>query len=94
MSMTATRFALQPIHVSDHDPAPAPAATVAPSNTPLPPCDFRGDGRLADALAHPRSAWACPLFYLAIPASAVLALAAGAIRLCDRAATVLNRSVS
>ena len=88
MSMTATHFVLQPIHLSDHDPA----RQVEPPEVAVPLCDFRGDGRLIDAFVHPRSAWSCPLFYLAIPAYAVLAFAAAAIRLCDRVGIVPNHS--
>lgn len=88
MSMTAAHFALQPIHVSDHDPG----WQVEPPEVAVPLCDFRGDGRVIGALVHPRSAWSCPLFYLAIPAYAVLAFAAAAIRLCDRVGIVPNHS--
>ena len=90
MSMTATHFALQQIHVPDHDPA----WEVEPPEAAVPLCDFRGDGRLIDAFVHQRSAWTCPLFYLAIPAYAVLTLAAAAIRFFGRTGILPNHSAS
>lgn len=57
----------------DAQPAVPPRATSGP-------CDFSGDGRIVDALAAKRSAWTCPVFYLAMPAWALLTLSATVVR--------------
>lgn len=42
-------------------------------------CDFSGDGRIVDGIAADRSALACPSFYVAILACAVLVVAVAVI---------------
>lgn len=90
MSMSAARLALHPTIVADFPPSPA----ISDPGEHAPGCDFGGDGRLVGAIADTRSAWTCPIFYLAIPAYAVLAFAAMTIRLCELASAMLNRPTS
>ena len=76
-------------------PGTAPAATfVAVADQGYPPCDFSGDGRIVGALADGRSAWTCPIFYLAMPSCAVLAFTVTTIRLCRVAVKAVSGTSS
>jgi len=67
MPMTAIAFAMPLAAATD------PPLATTPRNSDV--CDFSGDGRLCMAGVESRSAWACPGFYLAILACAVLSIA-------------------
>ncbi len=71
MPMTAIAFAIPAAVIAD------PHSTIEPGE-PI-ACDFSGDGRRCRA--GNRSALACPSFYLAIPACALLFLAVLIVRL-------------
>ncbi|WP_380785357.1 hypothetical protein [Sphingomonas sp. R86521] len=72
MPMTAIAFAIPAAVLADPHPTVEPGEPKA--------CDFSGDGRRCRA--GDRSALACPSFYLAIPACALLCLAVLIVRLC------------
>lgn len=73
---------------------PFDAQPVAPPRAKPGPCDFSGDGRIVDALAAGRSAWTCPIFYLAIPACALLSVSATVLRAWGRAFDTRRRDRS
>ncbi len=54
-------------------------------------CDFSGDGRLVGAVVADRSAWHCPLFYFALPASALLLGTVAVVRFSQAAAGAISR---
>ena len=57
-------------------------------------CDFSDDGRLVDAVVADRSAWLCPLFYLAVPASALLLGMVVVVRFSSAAVRAVGRVLS
>ncbi|HXH16238.1 MAG TPA: hypothetical protein VNJ10_08920 [Sphingomonas sp.] len=91
MSMTA----IAPSYGTALDqPGTAPAATFAAADEGYQPCDFSGDGRLVGAIADGRSAWTCPVFYLAMPTCAVLAFTVTMIRMCHAAVKAVGGTSS
>lgn len=73
MPMTSIAFAMPLAAAID------PPLATTPRNSDV--CDFSGDGRLCMADVESRSAWACPGFYLAILACAVLSIAVMIVRM-------------
>ena len=73
---------------------PFDAQSAAPPRAKSGLCDFSGDGRIVDALATERSAWTCPIFYLAIPACALLTVSATVVRAWGRAFDTRRRDRS
>ncbi|BCA61595.1 hypothetical protein HMP09_0829 [Sphingomonas sp. HMP9] len=59
-----------------------------------PGCDFSGDGRVVGAVVADRSAWHCPLFYLALPASALLVGMVVVVRGFNAATGAIGRLLS
>ena len=57
-------------------------------------CDFSGDGRLVGAVVADRSAWHCPLFYLALPASGLLVGIVFVVRVFNAAKGAVGRLLS
>ncbi len=83
MTALGLAFADQIVATTALVPLPLPLSVPGPAPVPVrrDGCDFSGDGRIVDGCAADRSALACPLFYAAILACAVLVVAVAMVGL-------------